>query len=295
MSFQSCPPQRKEVCGQIPLAVSPRLQTQLNIAAAVVVVLLLAGCRSTVSVWKDNRPLSHSVRAGHFVISSDFVIADDAPIIQELKQLQAHMTKTLQLPLPRDPIIVYLFSGERAYRRYMRNTWPSLPARRAYFIGTSRELAVYSFHGPRIEEDLRHELTHGLLHATLSTVPLWLDEGLAEYFEVRGSVPGQAHPEHLHTLQRSLRGTWQPSIERLENIEDFREFDRKDYAEAWGWVHFLLHGNPDAKQIMIDYLADLRDSGPPGSFRARLPLADQRLAAYVTGLDTAAGRSFLRL
>ncbi len=281
--------------GQIQLTALPRLQTQSNIAATVVAMLLLAGCRSTGNVWKDSRPLSHSVRAGDFVISSNFVIADEAPIILELKQLQVDITKTLQLPLPRDPVVVYLFSGESAYRRYMRNTWPSLPARRAYFIGTSRELAVYSFHGPRVEEDLRHELTHGLLHATLSTVPLWLDEGLAEYFEVRGSASGHAHPEHLQTLERSLKRNWHPSIERLEGIVDFQQFDRKDYAEAWGWVHFLLHDNPDVKQVLLDYIGDLRDSEPAGSFRARLRPADQRLAAYLTSLDSAAGRPFLPL
>jgi hypothetical protein len=262
-------------------------------------VLLFVGCQNTPGIWNDNRPLSHNVRAGDFIIRSDFAIAEDAPMIAELQQLQVDITSTLQLPAPRDPVVVYLFSGESAYRRYMRKTWPSLPARRAYFIGTSRELAVYSFHGPRVEEDLRHELTHGLLHATLKTVPLWLDEGLAEYFEVRGTKVGGAHREHLRTLKRMARKEWHPSIARLEAIVDFQEFDRKHYAESWSWVHFLLHDNPNGKQILLDYMDDLRDSESTGSFHARLrsdgTSSTHQLTAYVTGLADSQGHSFLRL
>ena len=38
-------------------------------------------------------------------------------------------------------------------------------------------------------DDLRHEMTHAYLHAVVPNVPLWLDEGLAKYFE----LPRQQH------------------------------------------------------------------------------------------------------
>ncbi|MCH2203731.1 MAG: DUF1570 domain-containing protein [Fuerstiella sp.] len=255
----------------------------------------LTGCQSGPQNWRDKRPVAHSVQAGNVTIRSNFVIADDAPIIKELEQLQLNITETLQLPPPRDPVMVYLFSGESEYRRYMRKTWPSLPARRAYFIGTSRELAVYSFHGPHVEVDLRHELTHGLLHATLNSVPLWLDEGLAEYFEVRGPTTGNLHPEHLRTLQRAARKNWNPSIARLEGIVNFQEFDRQDYAESWGWVHFLLHDNPDGKRILLDFLSQLKNSDSAGSFQAKLQPFRHQLVAHVSGLKDSTEQSFLRL
>lgn len=250
-------------------------------------------------MWSDSRPVTHSVRAGNFVIRSDFAIAEDAPIIRELEQLQEDISETLQLPPPRDSVVVYLFSGESAYRRYMRRTWPSLPPRRAYFIGTSRELAVYSFHGPRVEEDLRHELTHGQLHATLRTVPLWLDEGLAEYFEVKGSTAGAPHPEHLKSLQRLAHRDWKPSVKRLESIVDFQKFDRQDYAESWGWVHLLLHGSPEQKETLVGYLNELRDTASPGSFHQRLESAGgpgtHQLTAWVSRLGDPPRQPFLRL
>ena len=38
--------------------------------------------------------------------------------------------------------------------------------------------------GDHLRTDLRHELTHALLHGVLKDVPLWLDEGLAGFFEL---------------------------------------------------------------------------------------------------------------
>ena len=48
---------------------------------------------------------------------------------------------------------------------------------------------VFAYKSKALPVDVRHEGTHGLLHAALPMVPLWLDEGLAEYFEVPGRQP----------------------------------------------------------------------------------------------------------
>ena len=43
----------------------------------------------------------------------------------------------------------------KEYRKYIEETYPGLPFRRAYFIGTPDKLAVYTFWGDKIREDLR--------------------------------------------------------------------------------------------------------------------------------------------
>ncbi|MEZ6061837.1 MAG: DUF1570 domain-containing protein [Planctomycetaceae bacterium] len=231
--------------------------------------LLMAGCRGTPKTFTTDRPHSHSVNAEYFHVYSNFPIAPDSDLIENLKELREQISATLELPKQRDPVAVYLFEDEASYRRYMQTTWPDLPPRRAYFVGTSRELAVYSYHGPRVQEDLRHEFTHGLLHASLQTVPLWLDEGLAEYFEVEGS-PAHVHPEHLRHLQDARAEGWSPSLYSLESITDFRQLTQRDYAEAWGWVHYLLHDNESARQVLVSYVAGLRENSVPN--RLLLPL-----------------------
>ena len=73
---------------------------------------------------------------------------------------------------------------------FMVSKYPKLPSRRAFFVaqtrgvGRSEDLLIYTYWGERVQQDLRHELTHALLHSVLKDVPLWLDEGLAEYYEL---------------------------------------------------------------------------------------------------------------
>lgn len=194
------------------------------------------------------------------MIQSNFPIAKNSPLVTELETLRSEIQAMLNLGEQRDAVTVYLFEDEKAYRRYMQTTWPNLPPRRAYFVGTSRELAVYSYRGPKVEEDLRHEFTHGLLHASLNTVPLWLDEGLAEYFEVREGRTGAPHREHLAHLQRARAEGWNPSLQQLEELSDFRKMTQRHYAESWGWVHYMLNSSAAGRQVLINYLAQLQTS-----------------------------------
>src|SRR5947199_3220316 len=101
----------------------------------------------------------------------------------------------------------------------MRTRYPDLPKRRAFFVAQPRtvggtdDLLVYTFWGDRVRQDLRHELTHALLHCVLKDVPLWLDEGLAEYFEVPPGTDG-VNPQHLDLVRK---GPFAPGLARLEH------------------------------------------------------------------------------
>ena len=248
----------------------------LTCIAAIMVVA--HGCHiAPKATFSADRPSQHSVTTKHFVIHSDVKIEHGDAIVQELQELQHQITSTLQLPQQRDPVAIYLFSDEVTYRYYMQNTWSNLPPRRAYFVGTSRELAVYSYRSPRMQEDLRHEFTHGVLHACLTTVPLWLDEGLAEYFELRGGEPGIPHAEHLAELRKARDEGWGPKLYQLEMINDFRNLTQRDYAESWAWVHFLLHQDAAGRQVLLNYVAELRAATIPGKL---LPTLEKALPNY---------------
>ena len=229
-----------------------------------VMVVLLCGCQSTPkSTYSTDLPSQHSVNSKHFVIHSNVKLDADNVLVQELEELRERLFSTLRLPEQRDPVNVYLFSDEASYRYYMNTTWQNLPPRRAYFVGTSRELAVYSFLSPQVQEDLRHEFSHGLLHASLKTVPLWLDEGLAEYFEVDPNIPGAVHAAHVLEWETAKQENWSPNLFRLEMLTDFRDMTQRDYAEAWGWVHYMLQTSDETTEVLLQYLASLETSNTP--------------------------------
>lgn len=213
----------------------------------------------------------------------------DNVLAGELEDLRERLFATLRLPQQRDPVHVYLFSDEASYRYYMNTTWQNLPPRRAYFVGTSRELAVYSFLSPQVQEDLRHEFTHGLLHASLKTVPLWLDEGLAEYFEVDPSIPEAIHAEHVQEWRTATRENWSPNLFRLEMLSDFRDMTQRDYAESWGWVHFMLHTSDETDDVLLNYLASLETARTPQrlltSLEATRPTYFNDVQAHIISLQ----------
>ena len=90
-----------------------------------------------------------------------------------------------------------------------------MPTRRAFFVESDTRLAVYAHWSDRVGEDLRHEVAHGYLHSMVPGLPLWLDEGLAEYFEVPRGNNGLNRP-HLELLSDMMQyNGWQPNLERL--------------------------------------------------------------------------------
>lgn len=254
-----------------------------RILFSILIILGTAGCQSTPkTTFSTERPSLHSVATKNFVIQSDVRLDPGNTLVRELESLRDQVYDTLRLPEQRDPINVYLFSDEASYRFYMHSTWQDLPPRRAYFVGTSRELAVYSFLSPQVLQDLRHEFTHGLLHASLQTVPLWLDEGLAEYFEIHAETPGAAHAEHLQELNAAVSENWGPNLYRLEMISDFRDLTQRDYAECWAWVHFLLNGPGDGSRVLLKYIESLRDTRTPGRL---LPSVESAVPSYYGDLQ----------
>src|SRR5207237_9102591 len=135
-------------------------------------------------------PGKFAYRVSQFLFLSDFEIQRNLPIFRELAGLREQVHKELQLPGTTTIVQVFLFEDKERYERFMQLKHPDLPKRRAFFVaqprrlGGGEDLLVYTYWGDRIQQDLRHELTHALLHCVLKDVPLWLDEGLAEFFEV---------------------------------------------------------------------------------------------------------------
>lgn len=245
----------------------------------------LTGCRGAGA--STGLPHRHAIRADQLLILSDVRLPKGHPLLVDLERLRQDISTTLDLPVQEQTVTVYLFADEQRYAHYLQNTYPNLPPRRAYFVGTARELAVYTYWGEKIQEDLRHEYTHGVLHACLKDVPLWLDEGLAEYFEVVEPPVGY-NREYVARMAQLLAEGWRPDLNRLEQLESVTQMHKADYFEAWAWVHFLLHESEDSRQVLLDYLNVLRDDPRPGRLsvrlRATIPHVDDRFLAYAATL-----------
>ena len=122
--------------------------------------------------------------AGQLVFHADFFLPPGHRMVAELTSERQLICDSLAVPAGEEPIHVYLFGDEAAYREFVATEFPDFPERRAIFVETDVRLSVYAQWSDRVAEDLRHEVAHGYLHSAVPNLPLWLDEGLAEYFEV---------------------------------------------------------------------------------------------------------------
>ena len=198
------------------------------------------------------------------------------------------MSRRLALPLSDEPVYVYLFDSTERFGAFMRSHYPDFPQRRAFFVKTDTRLIVYGHWGDQVAEDLRHEITHGYLHSVVPNLPLWLDEGLAEYFEVPRGQDGM-NRAHLKLLLRQLgHRRWQPDLRRIERLDRPFDMTQDDYAECWAWVHFLLNSRPEYRDLLHEYLAELRREGSAVPLSLRLGQMfrrpDEALIDYVRHL-----------
>lgn len=242
-------------------------------------------------------PTKHSFRVSQFVFYADFEVQRNAPLFRELGALREQVFRELQLPASNSLVQVYLFEDKERYEKFMQTKYPELPKRRAFFVaqprrfGGSEDLIVYTYWGDRIQQDLRHELTHALLHSVLKDVPLWLDEGLAEYFEMPPSWKGVNY-QHLEALRRGANSASGPapcSLDRLEQLSDVQQMAPAEYREAWAWTHLMLRSTPQAKQTLLAYLQELRTNPRPGPLKPRLAQTflslDDALQRHLEQLD----------
>ncbi|MHC5537661.1 DUF1570 domain-containing protein, partial [Singulisphaera rosea] len=216
-------------------------------------------------------PTRHVVKAGPYAVYSNFPIPADAPAIRSLKSLEADLGSRLGIRVDSEepPVEVYILNDRPSFDHFLKYYYPELPSRRAFFLAQGSQRVVFTFMGNRLEEDLRHEATHALLNVVYGDMPLWLDEGLAEYFEVPNGRQG-VNSEHLTRLPSDLASGWKPDLPHLETLRSVRDMSPRDYRESWAWVHYLLNDSKPGKATLLNYMADYHKDPRTLALSARL-------------------------
>ena len=247
---------------------------------ALFAVLSLPPPLAAAEPWLDSRQI------GPMACFADFNLESQRPLMDDLARLEKQLTLHLGVPPVREEIRVYLFRDRSGYDAYLRRHLPNVPYRRALYVKNGEPGMVLAYRHSQFDVDLRHECTHALLHAALSNVPLWLDEGLAGHFEMPSNRRAFGHP-HLAEIQKDLRFGSTPPLAALEARMDVTQMGAAEYRQAWAWVHFMLYGPREAHEELVRFLAESQNSARP------LVLSD-RLAARIPHVDRRFREHFLR-
>ncbi len=248
-------------------------------------VFAVSGCAYRKNVGLPNHD---EFTQDQLVVRCDFKLPRRHRLLAELAGRRDDISQRLLLPTSDEPINVYIFENEPRFRKFMRKNHPQFPHRRAFFVKDDTNLNVYAYWGNQVAEDLRHEVTHSYLHAVVPCLPLWMDEGLAEFFEMPRGQDGFNRRHVYHLIDELKAERWTPNLERLERLNNPLEMTQLEYAESWLWIHFLLESSMDHASLLQNQLARLRMNGQAESLSTiinkKIPAANELLVAHLLEL-----------
>lgn len=153
-----------------------------------------------------------------------------------------------------------------AYRDYLVRNQPLAGDWTGFYDPLKREIVV----GQRwnTQAILAHEINHFVFDTVFHEAPVWLREGLAEYFETSTSTPEGLdvadQPRHRKQLAEWLQGSRQPDLRQLLalNWSGWTDHElagaQRVRALSWSVVDFLMT-TPGGRPILQQFIATLKD------------------------------------
>jgi tetratricopeptide (TPR) repeat protein len=195
------------------------------------------------------------------------------------------------LPSP-VPTIIFVFKDDRGLAPYQ--SFPSeQPSGNGYFLQREDIQYIAVSAKEEVTRTIFHEYAHAILATKWPGAPLWLQEGLAEYYSTFRSESkivyiGEPLKEHARTLRTS---TWIPFAELMKMDADastYRDADKSPlfYAQSWILTHFLLHGLRNSGTEAVARFVEQIGAGEPAekafqlAFQMPVSELDQTVKAY---------------
>lgn len=141
-----------------------------------------------------------------------------------------------------------------------------------------------------------HELTHQFVSNTTAGLPLWFNEGMAEYYSTFRTVGDKTHigravAEHVLWLRNHPLIPLRELFATTVSSPIYNEGDRAGafYAQSWALVHYLMI-DPDRRAKLGRFLNLLGggksvDEAFSGAFGMEFNELEQALRAYIRGVS----------
>lgn len=188
-------------------------------------------------------------------------------IMADTQQIFLFLARHLEVDRLRQVYLdLRLLPDKGSFNRYRRKHAPSLDTNTGFYMANKNEAVVRILTGrsgdSRTLGVVRHETSHLIAAALFGSLPNWLNEGLAEYFE-RLDVDGQAkiiRPSgyYLKLLRKRLQRGSLPDLQqhlRLSRQQWRREDQALRYAIAWSLV-FFLNSEPQGRHLLASLLSE---------------------------------------
>ena len=191
--------------------------------------------------------------------------------LERLRDALSQLSPGLALNAPY-PTWIYVFRNAASFQPYQRLYAGKPLDAGGYFLSRPQGNYVAVDGNPKGRQTgiVYHEYIHYVARNTYGDLPLWLHEGLAEYYstfqvnkdEARVGLP---IAEHVLWLRKN---PWIPLAQLFaidQNSPEYNETARRGafYAESWALTHYLLAGSPPRRGQLLELLR-LAKTGTPG-------------------------------
>lgn len=255
--------------GSAPWQLGIRRLKQLLSAVALVLVVPSAGADDGArSGWVE-------IRTANFTLYTDAGAETGTAISRRLERFRgvfARLAPSLELRSPA-PTTLFAFRDADSYGPFKsREDRPG--ARTLGQFSRTRDGNYLTLDASAVDAGaigvIYHEYVHFLVLNNFPKVPLWFNEGLAEYystFELDGTQATLGLPVERHV--RRLRQETDLSLDELLTVDSEAAAEHKAeevgrfYGLSWLLVHYLLSGGDEEIDGIVDYFDRLGDGESP--------------------------------
>ena len=157
---------------------------------------------------------------------------------------------------------VRVFSGFESYADYLADFGGSSKDTLGVYMGSIRELCIWlNEDKPELSNTIRHEGFHQYLHDFLEDVPIWFNEGYAEFFGFARRVHGKAVVGQVGENQEAIAKKLLPKFTPLSNLfvmqpKEFMANAGVHYVQSWAVVHMLRETSEAQLKGVLDRYFD---------------------------------------
>jgi tetratricopeptide (TPR) repeat protein len=162
------------------------------------------------------------------------------------------------------PTTVVVFDTRRSFAAY-RPMYNGKPVDVGGYFSSASDINRVVLTIEDREQALRtvfHEYVHLVTSNVAQGIPVWLNEGLAEYYstflvkdEGRSATLGTVVPQHIALLNDRTLLPLKDLLDVTHESPMYNEGERRGlfYAESWALVHFLIAGEPSRSKELASY------------------------------------------
>jgi len=213
--------------------------------------------------------------------------------LERLRQVLSRSTRGLEVNSPVETRI-YVFRDDASFQPYKTRVEGKPANVSGFFVKTNdgNYVAIDASAGHEPYGVIYHEYLHYFLGNNLPDLPLWLNEGLSEFYSTfewhgRTAELGRHVESHLYWLAHNELLPLRDLFAISAASPDYNEGQRQGtfYAQSWALTHYLLTRDATRFARLMQELnaGTMPEVALRTIYEVEIPVLEQALAAYVQG------------